>query len=389
MTLRPLVDQELENVLSFDLFTSKKSALIGVDVGRFAIKMVEIVRTKTGFRIENFAIEPLASGVISDGLVNNPDELSEAIRRCHSKMATKTKSVALGLPMECVFIKRLVVNAGLSEADMESEVARQLSSLMSIDPEEINIDFQNMPSFGLNPTSDAPGSLDLAVPITPDGATQQDVIAMAAKREKIDERVSPLENAGLKAVVIDSEILAMHTALDELLTREGSNIQDKNHALVNVSEHNMALVVLRNGEALYTRDAAFGFGQLLSDIVMRYGVSEASAIQIIDGKAQAPEGFDALRTNHVQSAVQEIQRSLQLFMTSTSHIGVEAIFLHGEGALMEGLDVGIAQGLGVACNVLDPFKGIEISSEAASKGLALHASSLVVACGLAFRRFDL
>lgn len=375
--------------MSFDLFTSKESALIGVDVGAIAIKMVEINRTKTGFRLENFSIEPLPFGVISDGSVTKPDDLSEAIRRCHSKMASKTKSVALSLPMECVFVKRLLVDMGLSEGEMESEVARQLSALMSIDPEEINIDFQSMPSSSLSAAVEESGSLESSSPKAPDARAQQDVIAMAAKREKIDERLHPLENAGLKAVVIDSEILGMHTALDELLTREGSLIEDKNHVLINVSEHTMALVVLRNGEAIYTRDTAFGFGQLLSDIVMRYGVSEASAIQIIDGEAQAPEGFDALRTNHVQSAVQEIQRSLQLFMTSTSHVGVEAIHLHGEGALLGGLDVGVAQALGVACNVFDPFKGIEISSEAGSKGLARHASSLVVACGLAFRRFEL
>lgn len=370
--------------MGFDLFTSKQAALIGVDVGATAIKMVELNRNKNGLRLERFAIESLAIGIISDGVVVKPDDLTEAIKRCHVKLGSKIKSVAMGLPMEAVFVKRLTVDMDLSESQIEENVVTQLSALMSIDASEINVDFQTVPpSIDLVDGSESSGSESI-----PANIDKQDVLAIAAKREKIEERSTPIENAGLKLLIIDSESLAMHTALDEMLSRNGSSLQDRNHALVQVSEHSMTLVVLRNGEAIYSRDAAFGFGQLVSDVVMQFGVSEHDAKQIVAGQMDGPDGYESLARQTVESATQEIQRAMQLFMTSTSFVSVEAIHLHGDGSHISGLAENISQVLSVNCEVINPFNGIEISA-AASNDLDAHASSLVVACGLAFRRFDL
>ena len=372
------------------MFMLKKAALIGVDVGTTAIKMVELARIKTGLRLEHFAVVPLEAGIITDGLVTNPEALRAAIEKCHTKLDSKIKSVALNIPIESVFIKRLRVSTDIVQGSIELEVARQLSSLMSIDITEIHIDFQIFPDKGLLSAGHA---VDVNSSMSEIGEfrgkdDKVEILAMAAKKDKIEERMSFVEDIGLKAVVVDSDSFSMHTVLDELYTREGKSIEDKNFALVNVGEHKLTLVVLRNGEAIYTRDADFGMGQLLSDVVMQYGLTEIGAKQVIDGEALPPDGYEALLSVHVESATQEVHRSMQLFMTSTAYVSVEEVYLHGEQCHIQGLSQSISNSLGVACEVLNPFRGLEISASAA-KEIAKYAPTLVVACGLAYRRFDL
>ncbi len=372
--------------MRIELFSRKQAPVIGLDVGISAIRMVELGRTKTGFRLERFAIIPLDAGIFMDGAVAKPDDLTDAIGRCHAKLKSKTKAVVMGLPLESTFIKRLTIASDLTEEEIEEEVANQVSALMLIDSSEINIDFQPMePAAPVVLTGE--GDEEPSAPTAAVDSSVRDVLAMAAKRSKIDELLVPIENAGLRVSVVDSQTLAMHTALEEILSAKGQSIADTNQALFEFGEQTTRLVVLRNGEVIYTRDAMFGIAQLVSDIIMRFGVSEESAKQIVAGEIQAPDGYDEVVRSHVETATQEVQRAMQLFMTSTSFVSVDAILLHEEGCQLDGLTESIGKVLNTPCTILNPLEGLEIAPAASEAAARAHC--LLVACGLAYRRFDL
>jgi type IV pilus assembly protein PilM len=372
--------------LRIELFSRKQAPVIGLDVGVSAIRMVELGRTKTGLRLERFATVPLEAGIFLDGAVAKPEELTEAIERCHGLLRSKTKAVVMGLPLEATFIKRLTIGSELTEEETEEEVANQVSALMLIDPSEISIDFQPMAPAAPVVVAGEDGE-EVPAPAAPVDSSVQEVLAMAAKRSKIDELLVPIESAGLRVTVIDSQTLAMHTALDEILSAKGQEIADTNQALVEFGPQTTRLVVLRNGEVIYTRDAMFGLAQLVSDTIMRFGVSEESAHQIIAGEIPTPDGFEDVVRTHVETATQEVQRAMQLFMTSTSFVSVDAIFLHEEGCQLEGLAESIEKVLNTPCAILNPLEGLEIAP--AASGATAQAHCLLVACGLAYRRFDL
>lgn len=356
------------------MFSPKSVPLIGVDVAATAIRMVELSHVKTGFRLDRFAIEPLQDGVVTDGTVIRADDLAEAIRRCHEKLRSRIRTVAIALPTESVFIKRLIMNPDFREDELEEEVATRLSALMLIDPSDINIDFQAMdPMLG-------EGGLP------PQDESQLDVLAMAVKRTKIDERLIPIETAGLRVIKVDAETLAIHTVLDEMFSRRGQSMDNKNHAVVEFGKRMTRLLVLRNGEVIYTRDIAFGTDQLMSDVVMRFGVNEENANEMVFGESKKPEGFEGIIKLHVESGTQEVQRAMQLFMTSTAHIGVDAILLHGEGCAVGKMAESIGEALATSCSILDPLEGLELGP--AASGASANSAILVVACGLAYRRFD-
>ncbi|MEO6146944.1 MAG: pilus assembly protein PilM, partial [Sulfuriferula sp.] len=84
----------------------------------------------------------------------------------------------------------------------------------------------------------------------------------------------------------------------------------------------------------------------------------------------------------------EISRALQLFFTSTPYSKVDHIVLAGGCAAIPGLDETVAGRTQASTMVANPFANMAVSSKVQPGQLALDAPALIVACGLAMRRFD-
>jgi type IV pilus assembly protein PilM len=67
---------------------------------------------------------------------------------------------------------------------------------------------------------------------------------------------------------------------------------------------------------------------------------------------------------------------------------VNHIILAGGGVLVPGAAESVIQHTGVDTLLADPFSGMAISPRVRAKQLAADAPSLMVACGLALRKFD-
>src|SRR6186713_1446733 len=92
------------------LFKPKAPPLIGADLSSSAIKMVELAEAGKGlYRIERYAIEPLPKDSVVDGNVNNLDAVSDALKRCHKRMGSSIKNLALALPNAAVITKKILV----------------------------------------------------------------------------------------------------------------------------------------------------------------------------------------------------------------------------------------------------------------------------------------
>src|SRR5947207_9736197 len=78
--------------MQFDLFTPKAPPLFGLDISSSSVKMLEIVEAGKGtYRVERYAIEPLARDAVVDGNINNLEAVTDAVRRAHKRMGTRTK----------------------------------------------------------------------------------------------------------------------------------------------------------------------------------------------------------------------------------------------------------------------------------------------------------
>jgi type IV pilus assembly protein PilM len=348
----------------------KARPLLGLDISSSAVKLVELsANGKEGYRVERYAIEVLPKDAVSDGNIANLEAVVDVVKRAWKRLGTSTRNVAMALPTSAVITKKIVVQSGLREEDLEVQVESEANQYIPFSIDEVNLDYQVL---GPSPSS-------------PD---EDEVLIAASKKERVEDRVAVADAAGLKVVVIDVESFATLSAF-ELIERQLPDA-GKNQvvALIDVGATVMNLTVMRNGVQVYAREQAFGGAQLTLDISRHYGMSleDAEAAKRV---GNLPEGYEVELLNpFMENLALEVSRALQFFFTSTQFNKVDHVVLAGGCAVIPGIDEVVATRTQFNTLVANPFANMLLSDRVRARNLLADSSSLMVACGLALRRFD-
>jgi type IV pilus assembly protein PilM len=356
--------------LDLSIFSTKARALIGVDISSSSVKMVELASNgKDGYRVERYTIEILPKDVVSDGNIVNLEAAAESVKRAWKKLATSTKYVAIALPASAVITKKIIVPAGQREEDLEVQVESEANQYIPFALEEVNLDFQV-----LGPAPSSPDEIE--------------VLIAASRKEKVEDRVAVAEAAGLKPIVMDVESYAVLSSFELIEKQFPDGGKGQIIALVDVGANVMNLTVLRNDQQLYAREQAFGGNQLTQDIARHYGMSFEEA-EAAKRSNNLPDNYEAeLLRPYIESMALEVSRALQFFFTSTQFNKIDHIVLSGGCAVIPGADEVVASRTQINTIVANPFADMVLSDRVRAKNLLTDASSLMVACGLALRRFD-
>ena len=97
--------------------------------------------------------------------------------------------------------------------------------------------------------------------------------------------------------------------------------------------------------------------------------------------------YDVL-TPFRENVATEITRALQFFFTSTQYNEVDYIILSGGCATLSGLDDAVKARTQAHTLVANPFAQMALSARIKPRQLQIDAPALMIACGLAMRRFD-
>lgn len=351
------------------LFKRQEPALLGLDISSSSVKLVELSRDKSGkLTLEHCAIEPLERGWITDGNVENFDEVAEAVRRVVKKSGTHTKHVAMALPASAVITKKIILPGGLSEAELEIQVESEANQYIPFSLDEVSLDF-----CVLGPSAMSVGDVE--------------VLIAASRKEKVQDRQGLAEAAGLKPVVIDVESYASRLATARLIEGFSDGGRDTLVALFEIGALTTSMQVIKNGDVLYERDQAFGGAQLTQLIVRQYGFSPEEA-EIKKRSGELPEDYStSVLKPFVDTLAQEISRALQFFFTSTPHNNIDYVMLAGGSSALHGLTAAVTLQTAFACLTADPFDGMTIGNNVKDKKMRREAASYLTSCGLAMRRF--
>lgn len=352
------------------LLNPKARPLLGLDISSSSVKMVELTADgKNGYCVERYAIETLPKDAVSDGNIANLDGVVECVKRAWKKLGTSTQNVAMALPSSAVITKKIIVPAGLRDEELEGQVESEANQYIPFAIDEVNLDYQV-----IGPAPSSPDELEIMI--------------AASKKERVEDRVAVADAAGLKAVVVDVEsfaALAAFELIERQLPEEG---KDQVLALVDAGANVLNLTVLRNGQQVYAREQAFGGSQLTQDIARHYGMSFEEA-EAAKREGNLPEGYELELLNpFMENLALEVSRALQFFFTSTQYNHVDHLVLAGGCAEIAGIDEVVATRTQVNTMIANPFANMVLSDRVRAKSLLADSSALLVACGLALRRFD-
>ena len=318
-----------------------------MDISSSSVKMVELIDGGKGSpKVDRYVIEALPKDAVADGNIANLEAVVDTVQRGWKKLGTRTKNVALALPTAAVITKKIIVPAGLREEELELQVEGEANQYIPFALEEVNLDFQV-----IGPAASGPDEVE--------------VLIAASRKEKVDDRIAVAEASGLKALVMDVESYAMQASFELIQRQFPDDGKDQNVALVDI-----------------------GGNQLTQDIISRYGMSPEEA-ENAKRSGGLPDDFEAeVLRPFMENLSQEVQRALQFFFTSTQYHSIDHILLAGGSAVIPGLDAIVNARTQVATSVANPFASMQTSPRVQLKRLMIDAPSLIVACGLAMRRFD-
>src|SRR5438552_18484151 len=199
---------------TFSFLQAGSPPLIGVDISSSALKLVELSETGKGaYRLERYAVEPLAKDVVTDGNIANLDQVADALRRAHKRLDSRNRNIAMALPTAMVITKKIIVPSGQTEEELELQVETEANQYIPFALDEVNLDFQI-----LGPA--------------PNNPEEVEVLIAASRKEKVEDRVAIADGAGLKPRVMDVESYATEEAFVMISPSLPANGRDQNVALV-------------------------------------------------------------------------------------------------------------------------------------------------------------
>lgn len=357
--------------MKFSLFTESTPPLVGIDISSTSVKMVELAKdSRGGYKLEAYAIAPLPAEAMADGNVSDIGKVADAIKLAWKALGTREKHAALALPSSAVISKKVLMSAELREEDMEVQVEAEANQYIPFPLDEVNIDFQ-------------------VIGPAPNNPDEVEVLIVAARKEKIEDRVAAAEVAGLKVTVMDVDSYATEAAYTLVAVQLPDAGDNKTVMIVDIGATMMHINVLHDNKPVYAREQSFGGNQLTLEIQRRFGLSAEEA-EISKRKGGLPESYESeVLQPFVQMLAMEVARAQQFFTSSTQYHHVDHIVLAGGCASIPEIEVTVQDKTQVHTLIANPFQNMSVGSRIRQAQVPTDAPALLIACGLAMRGVDL
>jgi type IV pilus assembly protein PilM len=350
------------------LFLSKKKPpLIGLDISSTSVKVMELSKNASGYRIEGIAVEPLPANAIVDKNIAEIEIVAESVKRALHKSKIKNKQVAIAVAGSSVITKKITMPISLSEDEMEGQILLEADQYIPYPLEEVNLDFQVLGQ-------------------TIDNAETVDVLLAACRRENVDDRVAAAEIAGLTPKIVDIEAYTIESVFSSITSQKSHKDMDKTVAIVDIGATMTSLNVIRNHKLIYTREQNFGGKQLTEEIMRRYGLSYDEA-ELVKRQGGLPDNYESEVLNPFkETTANQVSRFLQFFYSAAEDNDViNHLILGGGTACLPNLAELTESHIGLPTTIANPFMGMSYSDKVNQTTLESDAPSFLIAAGLAIR----
>jgi len=350
-------------------FRRKNPNVLGIDVSSSAVKLIELSRHGSRYRVESYAVVPLPENAIIDNNFSDIEVIGETIATVVERSGTKLKQAAVSVSGSAVITKIVTIPLPENDDELVAQVELVADQYIPYALDEVNLDFSV-----IGPNEKNSGMIDVQL--------------AASRRENIDDRVAVLDIAGLKAKIVDVEAYSLENAYGLLGGALPDYGPEATIAIADTGATVTTLNIIHKNKVIYSREQGFGGKQLTEEIQRRYGLSYEEA-----GMAKKHGGLPDSYISEVLDPFkdvmcQQIGRSLQFFFSSSSQHSVDQIILSGGTSSLPGIDALLEEKLGTPAIVANPFSQMTLAAKVKAQALSNDAPAMMIATGLALRSFD-
>src|SRR5215813_12301374 len=336
---------------------SKNKPLVGLDIGSSGVKAVELTKVKKGYELTGFAYESLGPDFVVDGAIMDAPAVAESIRRMTGKF--KPKNVATGVSGHSVIVKRVVVPAASIE-EVEASIQFDAEQYIPFEITEVNLDYQVV----------GPGTTSSEEPGI-------EVVLVAAKKDKIQNRTDVISMAGRNPEIVDIDAFALQNAYEANYIQ----VPHATVALLNIGASLMNINITKGGMPLFIRDVSVGGNQYTDILQKELQLSFEEAEDLKLGKTGDSEigMVQQLLESITDMLIMEVQKTFDFFRETYPSETISQILISGGASRMFGLAEKIQETFGYRTEILDPFRSIEIGPKVDSQKVTSLGPALTVA----------
>lgn len=362
-----------------------RSRAVGLDIGRGAVKAVQISGRGESNALQHVGYRRLPPGAVVDGEVADHDLLVSEIQEFWSTHSFRGKNVLLGVANQKVVL-RLLDFPRMSQEDLASAIRFEAEDHIPMPMDEAVMDYTV-----LGPQAE--------------GSDLDRILIVAAQKEMIQRYTSAVRTAGLRPVGVDVKALSLlRSTLPDALFEDESAV-----LLLDIGTELSNLIIAQNGTPTLTRFIPGGSGNFVQAIADAADLPEDEAEQQLmnprvrmgyeDGKESeetaeedSEDEFDPALIYDIrrgledaaQALAEDVQRSIEYHYSQPGARDVSQVVLSGEGALVAGLDGYFGELLGVSAERGNPLRKLDANrSNVPDEQLRVMEPVLAVALGLA------
>jgi type IV pilus assembly protein PilM len=346
---------------------------VGVDIGSSAVRAVSLRRGRNGWSLLAAGEASIPDGCIEDGAMADPTLVSQTVKQLLDSLGLRRATVTTALAGHAVIVKRLSLPS-MSEAELAEAIPWEAEQYIPFDLADVQLDYQV-----LNSTDAAKATADAVKP-------GLEVMLVAARKDRIDDRSGVLAQTGRRPVVVDVEAFAVANAYQMNYPER----TDALSALIHVGKSVTVVCLLERGEPIFTRDISIGGQVHLSALLKEFGpvgVDELQAKRMLHGQYPADISADqvagVLREASAQ-LVLEVRKTVDFYRATSPADRLSRVVLSGGAWEAVGLVDLLASEFGAPVDVFDPFRRVQRTGRVV--GADAVGPAYAVAVGLAMRK---
>jgi type IV pilus assembly protein PilM len=345
---------------------SRAKGVVGLDIGSSAVKLIELKERKGSYQLQKVAVEALSPEAIVDGSIMDSSLVVDAIHKLNDQAKVKNPSFATSLSGHSVIIKKIQVPA-MSQEELAESIQWEAEQYIPFDINDVRLDYV---------------VLSEAAP----GEGQMDVLLVAVKRDKVNDYMSVISQAGRTPALVDVDAFAVQNCYEVNYDLDPLKVV----ALVNMGAAVTNINILARGQTVFWRDLSFGGNQFSEALQREYNLAydQAEALK----RGQAVDRYTTADARPVLDAVSaemagEIQKTFDFFAATSAEGPVDELVVAGGCALTPNLLQILRERFGVPVELLDPFRRVQFrESDFDGEWLRSVGPMLAVTMGLAIRK---
>ena len=346
------------------MFFSKKQSLVGLDIGSYSVKVVEIESLPGGgHRLVNYGIsEPLSEAIV-DGEIMDRQLVTDAIANLLEARGVKTRNVVAAVSGRAVIVKKIAMNK-LSAEDAQQAVYWEAEQHVPYDINDVSLDFEI-----LGPS--------------PADPKQMQVLLVAAKKDMVMSFSDLMREAGLNPLIVDVDSFAAQNALNANYDFPPEEVV----AILNVGSEMTNINITQAGVPYFTKDLQVGGNAFIEAAQRKFNLSQSEAAAAVRGESGAGLEMTPVIEQSCEGLATALERAQAYLRTAGEAGAITRMMLCGGAALTPDLVEYLNRRFGVPVEVANPLSRIQYDpSLFAGQDVMKVAPLLTVGIGLALRR---